>query len=275
MRKKSDYTAFVEKFKPKLTTDDCFTPPDIYEVVKAWTLREYGIGANTRILRPFNPEGDYQAEDYSGDCVVIDNPPFSILAQIVDYYLERGIRFLLFAPHLTLFTYGNREGLTCVVCGVGITYENGAVVKTSYLTNLSPEIGIRVAGDLHQTISEVDRTQTKGKTQARYTYPNEVLTVSDFNRISKAGDNFSITRDSLHFVRSLEEQHNQKKAIYGAGYLISERVARDIITRDITARDVIARDVVARKIERDKRNNLGRLVWELSPRERAIIQGLT
>lgn len=25
--KHNDYDAFVEKFKPKLTTDDCFTPP--------------------------------------------------------------------------------------------------------------------------------------------------------------------------------------------------------------------------------------------------------
>lgn len=25
--KLEDYEAFVEKFKPKLTTDDCFTPP--------------------------------------------------------------------------------------------------------------------------------------------------------------------------------------------------------------------------------------------------------
>ena len=27
------YDEFVEKFKPKLTTDDCITPPEIYDVV--------------------------------------------------------------------------------------------------------------------------------------------------------------------------------------------------------------------------------------------------
>ena len=31
-----DYKKFTDKFKPKLTTDDCFTPPAVYEVVKDW-----------------------------------------------------------------------------------------------------------------------------------------------------------------------------------------------------------------------------------------------
>lgn len=30
----AEYEAFVDKFKPKLTTDDCYTPPEVYEVVK-------------------------------------------------------------------------------------------------------------------------------------------------------------------------------------------------------------------------------------------------
>lgn len=29
-----DYKAFVDKFKPKKTTDDCYTPANIYEAVK-------------------------------------------------------------------------------------------------------------------------------------------------------------------------------------------------------------------------------------------------
>lgn len=29
-----DYDGFVEKFKPKkMTTDDCYAPPDVYDVV--------------------------------------------------------------------------------------------------------------------------------------------------------------------------------------------------------------------------------------------------
>lgn len=32
--KGESYDEFVEKFKPKKTTDDCYTPPEIYEVIK-------------------------------------------------------------------------------------------------------------------------------------------------------------------------------------------------------------------------------------------------
>lgn len=35
------YEEFVEKFKPKKTTDDCYTPPLIYEAVKGWAIKEY------------------------------------------------------------------------------------------------------------------------------------------------------------------------------------------------------------------------------------------
>lgn len=37
------YEEFVEKFKPKKTTDDCYTPPEIYEVVKQWACNKFNI----------------------------------------------------------------------------------------------------------------------------------------------------------------------------------------------------------------------------------------
>ena len=39
----NDYEGFVAKFQPKKTTDDCYTPPAVYEAVKAWACRRYGI----------------------------------------------------------------------------------------------------------------------------------------------------------------------------------------------------------------------------------------
>lgn len=35
------YEEFVDKFKPKLTTDDCYTPPEVYDVVASWAVKEY------------------------------------------------------------------------------------------------------------------------------------------------------------------------------------------------------------------------------------------
>ena len=33
MARGESYKEFVEKFKPKKTTDDCYTPPEIWDVI--------------------------------------------------------------------------------------------------------------------------------------------------------------------------------------------------------------------------------------------------
>ena len=53
--KSKTYDEFVEKFKPKKTTDDCYTPPGIYAVVRDWACREYGIDP-AKIVRPFSAQ---------------------------------------------------------------------------------------------------------------------------------------------------------------------------------------------------------------------------
>ena len=54
--KNETYEEFVEKFKPKKTTDDCYTPPEIYEVIKKWACEKYRIDSK-KIIRPFYPGG--------------------------------------------------------------------------------------------------------------------------------------------------------------------------------------------------------------------------
>ena len=44
MPKSKTYEEFVDKFKPKKTTDDCYTPDTIYEVVKDWAIKEMDWG---------------------------------------------------------------------------------------------------------------------------------------------------------------------------------------------------------------------------------------
>ena len=51
-KENEEYQAFVDKFKPKKTTDDCYTPPNIYEAVKTWVVNEYHISEDTPIIRP-------------------------------------------------------------------------------------------------------------------------------------------------------------------------------------------------------------------------------
>lgn len=77
MAKGENYEEFVEKFKPKKTTDDCYTPPEVYEAVAEWTASEYKLDREN-FARPFYPGGDYEHFDYDSK-IVVDNPPFSIL----------------------------------------------------------------------------------------------------------------------------------------------------------------------------------------------------
>lgn len=154
--KSKTYEEFVEKFKPKLTTDDCYTPPEVYEAVKNWAIKEYKL-EDREIVRPFYPGGDYEHFTYNDNTVVIDNPPFSILSKIIDFYLERGIKFFLFAPHLTLFS-GNRN-ICYLITGAKIIYENGANVSTSFITNMD-EYKIKVVPDL---LKKIDAARHKNR----------------------------------------------------------------------------------------------------------------
>ncbi len=147
--KASEYQAFVDKFKEAKTTDDCYTPPEIYEEIASWVAEEYGY-QREKFLRPFKPGGNYQAEEYPEGCAVVDNPPFSILASIVDWYIARKIPFFLFGPTLTIIGIlrkPSRLDCCCVVLiGNQITYENGATVQTSYITNMDREHACRIEG---------------------------------------------------------------------------------------------------------------------------------
>lgn len=130
-----EYSEFVDKFKQKKTTDDCFTPPLVYEAVKDWVVKEYRIPDDAEIVRPFYPGGDYEKHEYPDGCVVIDNPPFSILAEIKGFYREKKIKYFLFAPHLTLFS-SKGEDERYIITDSDVIYENGAKVMTSFVTNM-------------------------------------------------------------------------------------------------------------------------------------------
>ena len=77
-----DYESFLAKFadNPK-TTDDCFTPKDVYEAVVKYVGTVIDMSDKV-VLRPFFPGGDYENAEYPENGVVIDNPPFSLFTKI-------------------------------------------------------------------------------------------------------------------------------------------------------------------------------------------------
>lgn len=157
---RKDYSDFIEKFKAKKTTDDCYTPSAVYEAVKNFVNDYIYELSGCKILRPFKPNGDYLSEKYDDNTVVIDNPPFSIYSQIVKNYLRMNVKFFLFAPALSLFVVGSSAQY--VLTASNITYDNGAKVRTSFCTNLLPNgVKLRFSPILKSAIIEAQNLRSK------------------------------------------------------------------------------------------------------------------
>ena len=257
-----DYDGFVEKFKPKKTTDDCYTPPIVYNAVAEWVANEYSLDKST-FVRPFYPGGDYEREDYNGK-IVVDNPPFSILAAIVDFYLFYGIKFFLFAPTLTsIMTISDR--CTALPVGVDIAYTNGAVVVTSFVTNLEPfEIRMRTAPTLYAAVDKANRQnkEKQVKQLPKYVYPPELITSAQIYPYNKYGIDFKITRKECIRVGVIDAQKPLGKTIFGGGLLLNDRLTAE---REKAEREKAERE----KAEREKAE-----VFKLSERERYILSNL-
>ena len=252
MARNESYEKFVDKFKPKHTTYDCYTPVEIYDAVAGWVEREYRVN-RCNFVRPFYPGGDYENYDYdsgSSGSIVVDNPPFSIFSKILDFYINRDIPFFLFAPNLTLFSAIRNRNCSAIVVDSNITYQNGAIVHTSFATNLeSDNIRIRTAPTLYQAIQQADekiRKQTK-KQLPKYSFPNSVVRTPLLNPYSRYGIEIRIPFDESYFIRQLDSQKESKKAIFGGGFLVSDKIKAQIDTaeREKAEREKVTRWVLS------------------------------
>ena len=265
--KNETYEEFVEKFKPKKTTDDCYTPTIVYDAISSWVANEYNVDEST-FLRPFYPGGDFENYNYKNG-IVVDNPPFSILSKIIKFYIDKNIKFFLFAPTLTSCRYG--DYCTIIATGVAITYENGACVNTSFVTNLEPhEIRIKTSPSLYDCIFEANKQNLKNikKSFPKYIYPNEVITVAQICPFSAHGIKFEIPRFESVRISSLESQRKKKKGIFGCGWLISERVQAERVQAE---REKAEREKAERvQAEREKVER-----WELNDQEKEIVKKLS
>lgn len=258
--KKTDtYEEFVDKFRVKKTTDDCYTPDNIYEVVADYVADTYKLD-KANFVRPFYPGGDYEHYDYQDGDVVVDNPPFSIMSKILRFYSEKNIPFFLFANALTIFS-ATSSSSSCMIClGVTIEYENTAKVSTSFVTNLESS-GVRSDPKLYAALQEANKINASRfhRSLPKYSYPRNVLTANDVIKMSKYGVDFKISADDFIHISQLDSQRPKKKAIFGQGLLLSNAAA------DAAAN--AAANAVANAAPND-------ITWTLSDRELALIEEL-
>ena len=258
-----EYREFVEKFKPKKTTDDCHTPQGIYDVVLDYVVERYGIDRE-KVVRPFWPGGDYERHEYPDGCTVVDNPPFSILSKICGFYLLRGIGFFLFAPTMTvLHASGTRNILDTnhIVCKSSITYDNGAVVNTSFVTNLDTDGTVLEANpELSRLITEKNDELTRELTRKlpKYEYPDNVITAAKANWFAAHNTPYRVNRRDCCPISTLDAMNG--KTIFGGGLLLSDRAAAERAAAERAA------------AERAAAERAAATKWTLSERERALIE---
>ncbi len=206
------YDEFIAKFKAGAvkTTDDCYTPFEVYSEVVNHYINKYNIN-EADIVRPFYPGGDYQnLNQYNKNSVVVDNPPFSILAQIINFYQKNSIKFFLFAPHLMLF-YNINKGVCAVMVGVNITYENGAKIPTSYITNLDTQNAIKTAPELSKALNELNK---KPSLKPKINFPKNVISAARIKNINSVP--FYIKKDECESISKVGDIQ-----IFGGGLLIN------------------------------------------------------
>ena len=250
-----EYNEFLDKFEEPKTTDDCYTPDKVYDAVVEWIENEYGV-KRVDFVRPFYPGGDFERFEYPKNCIVVDNPPFSILSEILKFYDRKKIKFFLFAPALTLFS--SSSSACAIGAGAQVVYENGASVSTSFLTNLE-DIRFRTAPTLTKAVNDAVEEILKEQRRElpKNDYPDTVITSPKLSYFSKYGVDFRVSREESAHIRALDEQKESGKGIFGSGYLISEKAA--------------AEKAAAEKAAAEK---AAALKWKLSEREQAIVDSL-
>lgn len=205
---------FLAKFKPVNGSDECYTPPPVFECVYNYVRELFSQFNNMENLRPFKPNGDFLKEDYNGK-IVIDNPPFSILSYIVNYYQLNNVKFWLFAPILSIMQYYRRCDI--VITKITITYVNGAKVATSFITNMFGDNRIVLDGSLSEKINSLQNKKTFIKN--RYPF---VLSGARLQKWVKPGNILTIKQEDTLPILTL------KYKVFGNGCYIREGVLPSI-----------------------------------------------
>ncbi|GAA7926761.1 hypothetical protein HpBT060_14660 [Helicobacter pylori] len=212
-----DYDTWFNNLRQNVkTSDDSFTPPKVYEAVIEYINEKIIPLDSIEIQRPFYPGGDYQkdSEFYNEKSVVIDNPPFSISSEIIDFYIKNNIKFFIFVSGLTCFSYLDKDvHLLCPYAS--IKYDNGAKVVTCFAHNLLPK-GVTISGELRKRL-EILLTK---KQRDKFQYPNEILSVKQCLKLSKQLKG-EVTITKYRGVCGLNYKGKQKK-IFAKGMLLSK-----------------------------------------------------
>lgn len=220
LNKFTEYKKFEEKFEPKKTTDDCYTPEPVYKAIKDWVFKRWNLPQDTQIIRPFYPGRNFENEEYPEGCLVLDNPPFSLYAHIVRWYLSKGVRFFIFGPYLSGLVIG--ADVTYIVAGKQITYTNGANVATCFCTNLPSDARLICSTDLYHAIDDANTGAKPSRVVRKLEWPPSILNMARTGTLVRGdfpeGHEFHIYKDECAYIRKMDCGQD----IFGNGLILAD-----------------------------------------------------
>ena len=141
-----------------------------------------------------------------------------------------------------------------IICDCDIVYENGAIVRTSFVTSYGGDVVAQSEPRLTKLVNdEVTRLQKKEKAKLpKYEYPDHIVTAAMMQKYSLRGVDFKVRRGDCVYISAMDAQKASQKTIFGGGLLLSDKVA--------------AERAAAERAAAEK--------WELSAHERIVIEYL-
>lgn len=222
-----EYNNFVDKFKDKFTTDDCFTPENVYDEITKFVEKEYNV-KKENFVRPFFPGGDYEKYNYKKDSIVVDNPPFSIYHEIVRFYVKNNIKFFLFGNGLTILSAKIKD-ITYIVNDLRIEYQNGVCVNTNFATNLEKgDILIRTSHELAENINKINKINSRKLKNGykEYNYPENIIGVADIKSRGRNKEDIFINKNDCEFTDYLYDNDGNKIKQFGTKLIVSNNVIK-------------------------------------------------
>ena len=207
------------------TSDECYTPPAVYDTVLDYAVERYNLQGK-HIVRPFIPGGDYQKYVYGKNDVVIDNPPFSITTKTVNWYIDHNIPFFLFINGLYGVSLSRKlhGKVTVIVTNASVSFyhkPNNKVIRLGFVTNMEPK-NIIIRGDA--TLTNRLNGLVKKKSFKRYHYPDNFLKNNDILAALQRNVELKLTTDNCWFEDNLDYHKSRRLSVFGGGYLVNDKL---------------------------------------------------
>ena len=189
--------------------------------------------------------------------------------------MEKGIKYFLFAPALMCIRPNIDDTIICA--NSDVIYSNGAIVKTSFVTNAANrEFCLITAPELRKLLEAIFRKDRKiyGKENTKklktYISPKNTFSSRDISLISRT--EFMIRRTESRAVSKLGSIRT-----YGGAYLLSDRAAAELEKARDAAELEKARDAAELEKARAAEAKLRRkyaIKLNLSPDQEEILKQL-